>query len=920
MLKTAAAPAGLEAWHDLAVHADRGWLRVDLDRVPVIETEVGGLVAAETTDFRAGSSDAVYADVRLVPWQRARVDQIRGALQVKKAPALKPEHPPFAVTPSPVAPRVVPLRSVHYDHPGKWAKDAARIDPGSIPPNYVHTWVLDVAGIAALDFHPYAGNTFQLDAADRLSFFDLDGLQQDPPQPLVVITPASKSNELRIDLSKARTLPLHGKTYCRVFLQLETSPAVKPRRLRLEALLNETANDGDEEILLLGDDLDPTAPYIYPAVDSQGTPTPGISSPFHNDTETGFHAYPPTLEEDGWFLLGRNLTDRSKLFYSLVYYNEARGLLRIFLYNLELPTNVTGFTLTASLVGLAPKPTTPGGPSYLTGQELEGAFFPLHPNPNKWSSARVPLPTWFHGSWTCVEIPIAYPMGSNLPIDLALASPRAPGLYRALYEEPLARGQRVVALRLQVDSYDMGKLEGEWHGKAIGEAIQTLGKSPNGNGFISTDLLKGAAKAGGDIFKGGKKIYEGIKTLEKDTKKNAGNGDDLAKKLSGLVSLGSSVFSGAFGVASAAYSFIDGLFATPRPLTLSIELELSGKLEGTILTEHTPGPFWMCYLPGRFPVEEAYPRGLQVEADVLSNAVPTYDRPIGLFGYAYNPAELPFRMLRWEAGQTAGAPAFVFPAKPTPDLQAGPLSSQQASPLVERFLPVIYNEYSEIVLATPVILGVESEEASLEGETAQTGSAPAEWKKRYRWLSDHAWKAHVVPEPNDASFPSAVQELIGPGFCEMSIVAYLGGLETVYPPLVSTVFANVLPMPEGMVMQIEPKAGIAPYTYRDFPTKELRNFKAMQWYGCRIDANGPGPTARPFEPDDPFPVQDVLFEWAHEYFYYARSRQRADGSVPALRATAHFRSPVTMHVERVASGSSVVPELVVHEIPSAMLR
>ena len=203
------------------------------------------------------------------------------------------------------------------------------------------------------------------------------------------------------------------------------------------------------------------------------------SVPFVSGVPNNFSTYARPEAEDGWYLLGRD-TDRHKLFYSLVYYNEARGLLRTFLFNLELPTNVTGSTLTISLVALLPGQGSPGGGKYLTGQPLEGAFFPLHPNPGKWSSVTVPLPEWNYRQWVCVETPIAYPMASNLPVDLALAAsavatPGSPEPYRSLSEDPLLKGQRCVALAFQLDSYDLGSVEGTWHGDAVGSAVQELG-------------------------------------------------------------------------------------------------------------------------------------------------------------------------------------------------------------------------------------------------------------------------------------------------------------------------------------------------------------------------------------------------------------------------------------------------------------
>ena len=374
-----------------------------------------------------------------------------------------------------------------------------------------------------------------------------------------------------------------------------------------------------------------------------------------------------------------------------------------------------------------------------------------------------------------------------------------------------------MALAFKIDSYDLGSMEGTWHGDAVGSAIQELGSDPQDDSLISTSLLKGAAKAGGDIFGGGKKLYDGIKSYQKDS----GSGGELGKKLSSLVSLGSSVFSGAFAVAGATYSFIDGLFAKPEPLKLSIELELAGKLGGTVMVPHTQGPVWMCYLPGRFSIEEAYPRGLPMRTDALHDAAPVYDRTVGLFGYAYYPGDVHFRMMRWDApdrGEWPTWPCFVFPGSPNPDVYGHPFDARQALPLVDRFLPAIYNEYAEIEFAKPMTISVDTHQVPPFFEVIQTllphQGPPLGWQTRYRWHANHAWSAHVTPEAGDPSFPLGIQELIAPELSRMDIVAYLGGVEHLWPAGLDG--GQELAMVGGLTMQVEPRAGYTPCAYRDF--------------------------------------------------------------------------------------------------------
>jgi hypothetical protein len=50
-------------------------------------------------------------------------------------------------------------------------------------------------------------------------------------------------------------------------------------------------------------------------------------------------------------------------------------------------------------------------------------------------------------------------------------------------------------------------------------------------------------------------------------------------------------------------------------------------------------------------------------------------------------------------------------------------------------------------------------------------------------------------------------------------------------------------------------------------------------------------------PQGPHPIDHVICYWHQPYFYYARSRQRADGSVPHARHTHIFRAPCSIVVK-----------------------
>ncbi|MEW6744910.1 MAG: hypothetical protein AB1486_19315 [Planctomycetota bacterium] len=881
-----------DRWFDVAVYKTGAATRVSLDNETVLEIRDEVPLPPGELTFSTGSDsqEVAYAEVGLTPWSRDQASELAELLE-----RTEPPSPPAAALPEFPGARLpgnaVPLSIKPYKHPANSPLPAYPIRLGEVPPNYVHSWVIDTKGFTRFNFYSLETADIELGKGDRVTFFSEASLSSDPPVPLAVIEATSTADQMHVDITSVASLP--GSTTRRLFLQLETSDVAANRRFELRALVNLDPNDGDEEILVLDDDLSYQHGTIALGNDIYGQPW-AIPAPWYVGVHTNYNNYPIPKADDGWHLIGRNLTDPTPHFYFLAYYNEQRSLLRLFLLNLDMPMNVSGGTVTLSLLRLEQQTVPATGETYLAPVPLQGALFPLHPNPNRWSQVTVPLVDWKMGSWACIEVPMLYPMAQNVPIDPHQPAPQPSHYYRSLYEEPLQKGYRNIQLRIDIDTYDYATLDATLEGKAVGEAIQKLTSS---GGFSLIDFAKQAASAGGDIYSGAKKVYNAV-TDYFDALKKAKPGDSALKTLGNIVSMGVGVFSGGFSAAGAAFSFITSLFGgnAAQPLQLSIELDIMGSVTGSFKCQHTWGSSSRFYLPGRFSVAEAGLQKAPLDDDAaLAAIVPRHDRILGLFGYRYNPGLLTVRVLRWNSKEP---PKYVFPATQNPDpnvLLSGGFHPQYgfrdwykyAAPSLDRALPVIYNPYAEIVPLTPSVVQTGSYEDPLRTQ-GWFLFAPAHWFTRYRWYFDVAWANHVSPLPGDASFPHNVAGLVTDTVNRMFLKVYTG--RVIFPP-VSTIWDYSGDFPDGMLLQVEPNAGYVPRTYKQFV--EIKDLPVRHWYECTLDNLKDGKAAA-FDAADPFPVQDVLYCWEVHYYYYGRSRQKADGSVPRFAGNFHFRSPLTL--------------------------
>jgi hypothetical protein len=869
--RLADAPLGLTRaeWYDISVWLSGATVLIAVDARPILQVKDAApwLEPGHVVFAGEGASGIAYRDVRLtaVP---------RGTLHLPLPEPLCSPLPDqsfefgslvagFALVPTPGD---VPLEV----RPFLGSKRPAPINAGEVPPDYTHTWAIDVAGIASfsLQFHSIQ---LQWDAGDSLVVFDFT-----LPNP-VVGTFASDA-DLTGKTIAVQQPPGGGCT--RFYLTLRTGPGGPPRRFQV-AGLHTIGVGGNREALLVGDDLnyDRPGPLIDPSVvvaqeklyapwkpESPGVPI-GVSMPA------------PTARE-GWYLLARNTSNREAGFFSLLYYNERTSRLRAYLYNATLSTDATYYQVTFFLATRAP------GASFVP---LKGAFFHADPRPQRWSTASFTIPVWPQKHWAFVETPVLYPMAENLP---AAQHPPDPALsahyYRPLYEEACEHGLTNAKLVVTVQGYQMGTFQGDFVGQAIGEAVQKAASS----GISGFDLLKGAASAiasGKDYYDKGKGMHQALRDFL-NSKMQDGTPKSELQGLQALVGLGAGAFGGFLGVVGLGIGIYQAFFAKPEPLRLALELVIRGSMTGSMFTPLMPAE-QTFFLPGRWSIQEAAEGNFPVsDTDRVDAEIARYDRTLGHFGFRYDPGRVQFRLLEayyaWDDkpdypfADLRDYARYIFPATDLQILVDPP--TPNASVSIPEWLPVIYNPHAEIVPLKPIAVATAADHGiklTIDGPVAgafQDGPDP--W---FEWLQDISPASHIVPEPDDQGFPRGRTE-IGVG-SRMTVKVFPDEPRGLFPKQ-----AWLIALPYGIWLSIPPDAGLAPATCRNF--SELRDLPVHTWWDVYVESHHP--SQPPVYQYSPYPLRDIIYYWDVAYFHYPRTRKAANGDVPLYRGNANLFAPV----------------------------
>jgi len=882
-------------WYDICVHVSRGRIRAVVDgSLVLISDDLDPLPLGNLAFNSWGKERVAYAGIRFLPWESMNVERIRRQVDDElniirlsqkpekvdpQTPIAKLEKVPtakFPAAPGPFFP-VIPLQLNVYNA----QKTAYTINPGPIPPNFMHTWALDIKGITS--FKLESGNiVLDWQGGDRITVFD------------------SANNTLQtfsslVDVQKKTITPKatpydQGQTHQRIYLQLETSPSYIQRRFVLTDLVITAPITGMEEALVVADTInydDKNYGPITATLNSAGCKIK-LYSPWKTWQSLSGSTWPKPEPKDGWYQIGQYL-DTGQGFFTLSYYNEHESLLRLYLYNYALP-EATKYCIKLALMGRSLK-TDPKGKLLDQFEALKGAFFSLDPNPNNWDSATIPVSKWSPQTWTMIEVPMLYPMAEKLPAASVSTAPGKPAYYyRSIYEEKL--NNHNIVLRIELQSFLEGDLKADFVGQAIGKAIQEINSS---GGPSAIDLAKGAWDAistGKDWYDKGEKFYDGAKQFYEDEKKKGGPAltDISFNLLGGLVSLGAAAWGGIVGLAGAAITMLAKfLFATdPEPLQLSLQMSLRGLIKGSASIQYQ-SRYCCLYLPGRFSINEAFCEGLPIDdLQVIASYIPRYDRTLGHFGFQYSPENIKLRVIRWDLEPGDILANFVFPtvANPSPGwlTKSGGLDwGAYSCKVVDRALPILYNPFAEIIPMAPIVVSTNMQWNNLSKQ--YPACAKQGWWLQNQWIFDVSWKTHVVPEPDDLNFPHNVtlHRYDGP---QMYLKVFLSqeiGIE-------AGLYVIGVSLPEGLLLQVMPKNSYVPSTFQHF--SEIKNVEVHNWYDPLIYIFKDGKPVS-LSNSDPFPLHDVMYYWDIPYFYYGRSR-KTNGVVPSATGIARLRAPVTI--------------------------
>lgn len=855
-----------DLWVDVDVHSLDEEFRLTIDGEEVFHLHDVPPLESGGVAFSTGpGQEVVVANVRVSPWSPDQVADVQRRLAAGVSPRpedFEPVRPVEGPTGLPEA--TIPLEVQTYGD----ERRPHEINPGPVPPNFVHTWVIDLKDVEAFRFH-FAERAVNLDAGDTIDVYSVDGLAADPPQALHSIAGDATQAETVVDLAGVETgRGSRGSDYVRVFVELTTSDSRTDREFVVDGIEITSGDSDTASAVVLGDDLNYTASRIAETELASGVHKK--IPEFWSELPVRGPPWPRPRVQHGWYQVAQYLADDGQGFFTLAYYNERESRVRLYLYNYGL-TDATVYGVRLSLLGHPDRDDR--------YEELDGAFFPLDPDPSEWGSVTLPVEDWPRETWICLEVPLLYPMAEKLP---TATPPDVGEWYEPLYERRLREGVRNVAFHIEVQSYLRGSLEADLVGKAVGTALQRLDR---GGGPGAMEIAKSvwtAMKTGNDWRKDAKKVHEAVDDFYQKHKDDEW-GPSLAP-LRALTALGAGPWGWALAGAGATFSLLsEYLFDRgTAPLQLLVELKLRGRIEGTI---SIPYQSRTCsfYLPGRCSIVEAVGEGLAVtDPAEVESFLPRYERSLGLFGFRYDPATIEFPMTRVDlylqgsgySGHHTQHTDFVYPGSKPQDADY-PFVEQfdrhghgaVASLRLGRTLPVVHNPYAEIVPMTPVI------NDTIE-YTDPYGKSIHVPKEKAAWLFDVAWPTHVDPAPGDTTFPHTDVSQSGNG-PRMTVGVFLKGnwgwtRDT---------------------LQVQPEPVLVPPRVDRFQSEEPVDLRVYDW-----SMRDCGPWEYQFGVARP--LENVILYWDVPYFYYGQSRQRNDGSVPRSRERASFFSPVSIDLTR----------------------
>ena len=562
------------------------------------------------------------------------------------------------------------------------------IDPSLLPPNYLHTWAIDITAAKAENeqspFPPttniirlvFSAGSLKLDWQnfDRVTILDSSG---NLASLLSNGKPAKFSSLQDIEneyICIPRTL-FDNEELIRFYIQLETGNSYFERTFKLEGLKlrgelidNPAAFVIDDEFnyqfsvkceefgsqdyparfLRLPDGTIVDFPWSY----EEDSSDDAIKVEDSASTANRLEPIPPAFRSDGWYLIGCNIYEYDRTGYAvLLYYNEQNSKLRVYLYNLFGPQmEVTYYRIRICL--LARSNTADGG--FI---EIKGAFFPLDPSPRNWHQSVNCIPYWPHKTWAFIEIPFLYPMSTRLPQYTSIYDQiKEQDRFWPIYDESCESNMRNFGIRVEVQGITESDLRADIDAQAIGDAVQTAGDSQG-----LWDHIVKVASTFGTMVQG---AFTGVSSQKWGDKKTSPGGkttniQELTSAFlpagvvaAALFELGPAVWGTVGAVAGLFYGIYKAFFSDPEPLKLAIRLGIVGNIIGEIVTKRSPDIIDF-YLPGKFSLQEALkpPEHKSPELKKIGAYMPRYDRTIGHLGFYKHPKKLEFPMLRlddWE--------------------------------------------------------------------------------------------------------------------------------------------------------------------------------------------------------------------------------------------------------------------------------